>query len=146
MVVTDGIAEEWGRNASRWARTWRLSMIARKRVDRAVPPSLGDLYARVCKSLEQMSGANAEDAEGALAAVEKDWHLVEAALHTDRVIASDDRVVRRHLATIATASIGALRHIVWVNPLTDDSDDLREWLCSGAPVDTHRVLGFVPLP
>ena len=68
-----------------------------------------------------------------------DLLLVEAALATDRTIASlDERV--RSLFRRAADQVGELRTIVWVNPEREEETPLL-WLRNGASAELERMLG-----
>lgn len=70
----------------------------------------------------------------------KDACLVEAALVTDRTVASlDERV--RSLFHRATDRVGELRAIVWINPELQEETPLL-WLERGAPAEAERMLGY----
>ncbi|MDE2992928.1 MAG: hypothetical protein OXU67_03510 [Chloroflexota bacterium] len=73
-----------------------------------------------------------------------DLLLIEAALTTDRTVASlDERV--RELFRQAANRVGELRRIVWVNPEREperEEDDPILWLKRGAPADPNLVLGY----
>ncbi len=70
----------------------------------------------------------------------KDIHLIEAAVQTDRVVASLDEIARGHFARVS-ASFDEIDRIVWVNP-TRESERLESWLRRGAPENRSRQLGY----
>jgi len=72
-------------------------------------------------------------------AAEKDAHLIEAALATDRLIASQDERARG-IFREASRGVRELKPIVWVNP-TLPADDPIGWLRNGAPFEARRQLG-----
>ena len=131
VVMTPALAAEWNRHRSRFARTWQVSMTARKRVlhlDVAEDPHLRH---RVAQTAEH---------ESQKAAMLKDCHLLEAAAASDRSVISMDEVVRA-LFSSASGSMPDLRGVVWVNP---DREHERPvvWLSQGARPDLERCLGF----
>jgi len=67
-----------------------------------------------------------------------DLHLVEAAIATDGIVVSRDDTAR-DLFRAASATLGRLRRIVWVNPA--DEADPSEWLAKGATAEEGRMLG-----
>ncbi len=69
-----------------------------------------------------------------------DLLLVEAALATDRTVASLDESVRA-LFRQATGQVGELRAIVWVNPELEEDESIP-WLKRGAPADPEHMLGY----
>ena len=54
------------------------------------------------------------------AALEKDFHLIEAALALDKTIVSVDESARKLLEKSATR-VGPLRQLTWINPETGRS-------------------------
>jgi hypothetical protein len=76
-----------------------------------------------------------------LAIMEKDRCLVEAALLSEKRIASLDNSVRTHFQNYRD-SLPELRSICWVNPGTTD-EDLCDWLRAGAPIERSRTLGYL---
>ncbi len=68
----------------------------------------------------------------------KDWHLLEAALVTDKVILTLDKV-RFHFKAIS-AQFDDIRTITWVNPDAPEEEAVS-WLEAGAMPETHRMLG-----
>lgn len=133
VVMTEAIVAEWKEHQSRFARAWRVSMEAKKKVDRPPVAANEPLRERV---MQAAAGEN--DADAML----KDFHLVEAALATDRVIISLDDSVRRLLSG-ASISVGELRQLLWANP-ADEDEDLLTWLTAGAKNEKERRLGYTP--
>ena len=133
LVFTPAVEEEWNEHQSGFARRWRRSMFARKKVDRVEAPTDETFRGQ----LEQ-----ATTAEKQKEAMLKDAHLIEAARATGlRVAALDDAV--RELFQGAALSVAALRQVCWINPANQNELPL-EWLQSGAPADRFRKLGHVP--
>jgi hypothetical protein len=84
-----------------------------------------------------------------IAAVEKDIHLVAAALTTPDpiVLSSDNRVaaaIRKVCVDTRTVTNRIIAHMLWINPIAD-RDALRAWLSETAPAQPHWPLGFVPV-
>ena len=72
-------------------------------------------------------------------AIEKDAHLVEAALVHDRIVLSrDDRM--RELLKQAASKVQELESIHWGNPVIED-ERILAWLKGGAKLEQHRKLG-----
>ena len=82
-------------------------MVALKKVppdiDTTINANLRDKIKRII--------AKTKDREAML----EDFHLIEAALATDRTVVSRDETVRNLFAT-ASSRIGELKNIIWVNP------------------------------
>jgi hypothetical protein len=102
LVMTKEIGAEWDIHSHPFARRWRRSMNAKKRVYR---PRIDHdpLLA------EKIVMANPP--EKALNAMEKDLHLVQAARATDNRIVSLDDVARRYFCE-ASGIVGELRQIL----------------------------------
>ena len=129
IVMTLEISEEWNTHQSNFATTWLKSMIAKKRFN-YVKPSVDKA---LCYKIEK-TATNKKACED----IRKDFHLLEAALETDRIIISLDETVRQHF-TQAAPSVGEIRDIVWVNPERTEEQPLP-WLRDGAPPEAHRKL------
>jgi hypothetical protein len=130
-VMTPALWDEWRRNQSGFALTWRRSMFARKRFIHLEPTDDSVLRSKIEACLTR---------EADVQAARKDFHLVEAALATDRVIASLDETARG-VFHAASVRVGELRRLVWVNP-AETKDDCITWLANGAILERHRMLGF----
>ena len=135
VVMTDAIRAEWDRNIIKrkseysYSRKWFTRMtdqekvveidgerdeMLRKKIDASVPPEQRNL-------------------------ADKDVHLIEAAIATDRLITSNDERVRRAYGN-AVNEVEELRQIVWVNPTRDEETPI-DWLRNGARAEAHRMLG-----
>ena len=130
VVMTREISDEWKRHQSRFALEWRVSMDARRRIDRIDPPEDKELRDKV---------TNTASDEDEIEAIEKDFHLLQAALGTDQTIISLDETVRG-LFKRASQQIGAIRGIIWVNPDRTVEEQPIAWLQNGAPAEMHRRL------
>jgi hypothetical protein len=129
VVLTPAILDQWKQHKSRFARAWLSSMWARKKVDR-LSPSLDD---RLRSAVESVGMS-----EKHRRVLMNDLHLVEAAIATDGIVVSRDDTAR-DLFRAASATLGRLRRIVWVNPA--DEADPSEWLAKGATAEEGRMLG-----
>ena len=130
VVMTEKISNEWKGHQSRFARRWRVSMDARKKVDRI--DSLED------NTLRDKIVTTTSDADE-IAVMQKDFHLLEAALVTDQTIISLDQTVRELFAQ-ASKRVGEIRHLIWVNLDQTEKADSIAWLQNGAPPEEHRRL------
>ena len=86
VVMTREISDEWKRHQSGFALEWRVSMDARRKIDRINPPEHLEIQDKITDT------ASGEDE---IEAIEKDFHLLEAALATDQTIISLDETVRQ---------------------------------------------------
>ena len=130
IVMTEQINNEWKNHQSRFARRWRVSMDARKKIDRIDPPENAELQAKVTTTTNN---------ENEIEALQKDFHLLQAALVTDQTIISLDETVRQ-LFKQASQSVGEIRNIIWVNPDRTAEEQPIAWLQNGAPPEPHRQL------
>jgi hypothetical protein len=130
VVMSGELRAEWRRHRSRFSRAWQQRMFGARRVivlDRAADKAF-------------RAGISDATPEAAIAAILlKDCHLIEAALATDRRIASLDDQARQHFGR-AAAHVQPLRRVCWVNPTVADEKPL-DWLRQGAPLDRYRLLG-----
>ena len=129
IAWTETINIEWNKHDSLFARQWRVSML---NLNKLRPVDCAEV-SEIRESIREHCGD-----PDIVAIVLKDCHLVEAALATDRRIASLDERVRGHLRKLA-GSVNALRPIVWVNP-ANPNEGAVEWLENGAPAEKKRWL------
>ena len=130
VVMTPEISNEWKRHRSGFARRWRVSMDARKKVYRVNAPANEELRDEIEKTAVH---------ENEIEMMRKDFHLLEAARETDQTIISLDETVRGLFAR-AVQRVGEIRDIVWVNPDQTEEEEPLVWLQNGAPPDDHRKL------
>src|SRR5207245_884085 len=121
MVMTCDISEEWKAHQSNFARGWRASMEAHKKVERCGSVANTPLRTIVENVATHNQGRDV---------MRKDMHLIEAALATDQAIVSLDEEARS-LFVRAAKSVGRLRNIAWVNPNRPDEEPIV-WLEQGA--------------
>jgi hypothetical protein len=74
--------------------------------------------------------------------IQKDAHLLEAALAADSAVASLDEEARSLLREFSKRW-RRIQRVLWVNP-AKPSDQALSWLLAGAPADEERMLGFEP--
>ena len=130
LVMSPEIRAEWDMHQSRWARKWRVSMVARRKLCVVAPPSDQNLRDGLARGRHAT-----RDVDEML----KDVHLLEAALATDRCIVSLDEAARA-LFTSMSGTVGSLRSIAWVNPDQLDEAPIA-WLQKGARTERQRLLG-----
>lgn len=124
------LKEEWQKHASNFTRKWLATMVAKRRFKYIVYEPTTALEQRIISNLATESIAKA---------VSKDFHLLEAALSSDKIIVSKDENMR-HILCNCSQFVSELRDIVWVNP-TNESETPQTWLENGAPADKDRLLG-----
>ena len=129
LVMTREIGAEWDIHSHPFARRWRRSMNARRRVDK---PTV-DHDVVLCLKIQRAS-----QTEKALAAMEKDLRLIEAARVTDNRVISLDDAARKYFSAVSSR-VSELGDILWVNPVNDDETPTK-WLTDGAPIEEQRQL------
>ena len=129
VVMSRPILDEWNKHKSAFARGWYVSMTARRRVLRVEPEPLEELR----RELQEVAGSQ-KDADAML----KDFHLIEAALVTDRTVIALDEIVRALFST-SCQTVGQMKSIVWVNP-DKPAEQPFAWLEAGAEPEKHRQL------
>ena len=129
VVMTKEISDEWKRHRSGFALEWRVSMNARRRIERIDPPEDENLRAKISSTARS---------EKQIEVIEKDFHLLQAAIATDHTIISLDEIVRGLFAH-ASQRVGEIRNIIWVNPDRSAEEPIT-WLQNGAPPEGHRQL------
>lgn len=130
VVLGPEIRVEWDKHQSRFAMDWRVSMAKIPKIDLAEIGAVEELRDRVRESAPSAAVARI---------LLKDLRLIEAALASDRIIASLDDAARGHFARCCP-KVPELTSIVWVNPGTAD-EGLVEWLEGGARDEPRRRLG-----
>jgi hypothetical protein len=129
--MTTAVIEEWNNHQSHFARRWRRSMEARKKVVRVGAPADDNLRDKI-KHI-----ASSDKARDAML---KDIHLIEAAKVTDQTVIALDETVRNLFASMSRR-VGELRSIVWANPDKTEEQSIS-WLENGAKPEKRRLLGF----
>ena len=129
IVMTPELSEEWNEHQSNFASTWLKSMIAKKRFVYIMPFENKKLS-------DEIEATAIRDRD--INALRKDFHLIQAALATDRCVVSLDETIRSHFKR-AARSVSDIREVVWVNPNRTEEQPLL-WLQNGAPSETGRQL------
>lgn len=119
VVMSPAIDREWRRHRSKYAVAWLAQMESHRKVVR-IDPAI-DLASEL---------AAASPTPKVAAIVDKDRHLIEAALECDRLVASRDKTARRHFCDIAI-TLPVIRPIAWVDPCSTDYSAVS-WLRGGA--------------
>jgi hypothetical protein len=104
-------------------------MTARKKIDWRDPADMTEIDTKL---------KNTVDADS-YETMNKDYLLISAALAADRRVISRDGEVRT-LLKAASAQIGQLRNILWVDP-DNAEEDVCGWLAGGAELEEDRLLG-----
>ena len=128
VAFTDKIKTEWNDHAARFARSWKVQMMGRKRVILLVGAAIPGLERRALATTTLQSAKEA---------IQKDLHLIYAALEADRLIISLDQKIRM-LFTAAKVTVAELTEIGWVNP-DQDTIDVIQWLENGADLNDVKL-------
>jgi len=131
VIFTASVREEWDRHQSLFARRWRVSMNARRKVAILIAPENANLRKRIAASA---AGQREQQA------LMKDVHLIEAALAGDSIVVSRDEEIR-DLFKLASDTVGELRAVAWVNPGADAERPVA-WVEDGAIPERTRLLGW----
>ena len=127
VVMTATIQEEWNNHQSSFARKWRRSMVAKRKLVVFAPSQREDIR----QGIGQQGVSDSKKK-----AMLKDCHLIEAALVTNFSIISLDDTARDLFCT-TTDSFTDLRAVLWVNPV-HDHEKVIGWLRDGAPSEGVR--------
>lgn len=113
-VFSPESSSEWKGHRSRFALTWRRTMTARKKLHLVDESCRNDELREALEKLWEVERGAPDSWEE----VEKDLHLVEAALVTDKIVLSRDRRIRECLKW-ACKRRGAriLREVHWIDPV-----------------------------
>lgn len=130
VVMPGQLRDEWERHRSLFARTWLTAMVSRRRV------IFGDVPPSNKMRREIVRAVTTKPTE--VKALEKDFHLIEAAMANDRSVVSLDEVVRK-LFKAAAQSVVPIKKVVWVNPV-EPAEDAVGWLKGGAKAEAARML------
>lgn len=131
-ALSDELAAEWDNHQSPFFMTWRIQMKnLGKIVDIASKPDHQGLRDKI---LATASTAKKQTE------MQKDIHLVEAALESDRIIASLEQNSRA-LFHQAADTVPELRQVMWINPV-ELKGELESWLKKGLSPKPGLKLGF----
>ncbi len=120
FVMTDAIREEWNRHQSRYTRRWRKLMISRGLFENI---RIDDKE----KTESKLADFGLTDKQEKIAL--KDCLLIDAALKSDKIVASaDDRA--RNVFSVAAVKAKILKNLIWVNP-KKIAAELIVWLEGG---------------
>lgn len=133
VVLSPECLAEWKRHRSSYSRGWLVRMVSRRKVVFTESVRNEELRSR-------LGQANLRDRDRR--AVDKDFHLVEAALPHDRIVLSRDEAIRQILKRVAV-EIREVQAILWGNPVIQD-EKVVVWLEGGAKAEQARKLGSSP--
>lgn len=87
----------------------------------------------------RVSLSQAAFSDSSRTAIEKDAHLLEAALQADRIVISRDEEVRTLFRQCCPA-VQEIRNVLWANP-EFEAEEVVPWLEGGARMEPARRLG-----
>lgn len=125
-ALTKEIEAEWNRHRTRFSSRWLRLMTTRSRIARLENVKDDDLRAQVQNMHESIG----------------DVHLIEAAIHADRIVSSCDNTARRRYARVSGV-ISDIASIMWTNP-SEEEDGGANWIALGAPFEDARTLANAP--
>ena len=129
MAWSQAVKAEWDAHQSLFAMQWRVTMMNLKKLRPVQDENLEELR----KAIKGHS-----DDQNVVAKMLKDAHLIEAALATDRRIASGDRNARGHFGRLAT-TLDSRQRLNWVDPVIKGEQAVK-WLETGARLERARRL------
>ncbi|UKS30056.1 hypothetical protein LOZ80_14405 [Paenibacillus sp. HWE-109] len=117
------LSMEWNTHQSSFARKWRTSMVARRKIK----------FIDNCENIQLRELLiNYVTSEKNRLAAMKDIHLVEIALISDKVVLSNDDTVRT-IFWDSMKNVSMLKEIIWFNPV-DQFSFVIEWIKDGAKI------------
>lgn len=132
LVMAREISAEWLKHASPFAIKWWRIMVTENKVAYIRLDEWADVWVEI----EACTSGKGMIAKEQLRGMQKDFHLIRAALQTDKTIISRDNKARRPYS-LACASVEQLRDILWMDA---QSDRVVEWIQGGALLATARHL------
>ncbi|MCY4106180.1 MAG: hypothetical protein OXG02_05690 [Chloroflexi bacterium] len=141
IVFTPDLQAEWRRRRSGWSRRWRSYMHGMGLVH-DIRKDCRDKKLR--EKIKRFASEDESQRDNLIEDMLKDVHLLEAALITDKRIASRNDTQREDFARASRSAmrIGMIKKIMWVNPAVENEYCLN-WLKKGAPVEPERQLGYL---
>lgn len=131
VLMTPEMNAEWKRHESGYTKDWRLRMEVKDRIlYQSLPPNQ-----RLRETLEAVPLTPAQRA-----ILDKDIHLLEAAMAADHPVISKDEKVRRVLC-VCCSRIPELETIVWVNPVLD-APILDHWFANACRPQPELCLSY----
>jgi hypothetical protein len=109
LAICPTMMSEWKKHKSIFAKKWLASMIAKKKVQ----------FIKPVQQANDLINSNLTDSKKITIAT-KDAHLIDAALDTDRIIASNDDIARNVFCELSV-NCGSIRNIKWFNSISDKS-------------------------
>jgi hypothetical protein len=132
LAFTDAIQSEWRRHQSRYAETWFRMMVNARLVVRVNAVRDIRRYGVLIAHLEKSGQTAKADA------LEKDYHLIDAARARDRLVLTGDDKLRKMLIELRER-LGPVGKVILANP-AEPAEEVDAWLRRGAPNESKRRL------
>jgi hypothetical protein len=126
------LRKEWRDHRSKFATRWMASMVAKKRIIFVTPTT-------AIKTHIEETVEDGKEKEVAL----KDCHLLDAALKSDKIIASNDDKARAVFCKIALTN-GEIRTISWFSAVADNNFFCNTLTSGGFVPKTYYLLPPAP--
>ena len=133
IAMSEDIEKEWRHTRKKilsYASKWLVLMENRNRT-----VALRDTINVPLREMILNSTPN----KGTQSVMQKDLHLLEAALATDKIVLSRDKKCRRHFLD-AASNVTEIKPILWANPEVPE-EEVIDWLNRGIPFEKERQLG-----
>ncbi|MBL0521669.1 hypothetical protein JD523_12255 [Aeromonas enteropelogenes] len=127
FVKNSQLNEEWKKHASRYAKTWLISMISRRLVQVVHDD---DAFSNL---IDKMDLSDKEKAAG-----RKDCHLISAATISNAIIASNDAIAF-NVFQKASSINGKFGVLYWISP-TRNVDEAEEILIANSAIPNHWLI------
>jgi hypothetical protein len=130
IVFSPEALAEWKRHQRSFARRWLTRMVASRQVDFLDDVQDDRFRAKLLPCAPSPAKRRA---------MEKDAHLLEAALQADRIVISCDEKIRA-LFRDACGEVREIRQVSWANPEIE-VEGVADWVREGARAEAKRRLG-----
>ena len=129
IVMSTDIEREWNDHYSGFSTDWLTTMTTTGKVH-----NLGNVQDQELRNKIELSAPDIH----IFKIMQKDTHLLEAALVTDMTVASSDKRVHGHFCHVCQ-HIEEIRAVMWVNPVVAE-DACAGWLKQGAPEEAETSI------
>jgi len=135
VVLSKPISTEWKNHQVKYYIGWRSTMAARKKQCFIQSEQYPNIKTQIISAISVKP-------EKYQISVLKDFHLIDAALATDKIIISLDNKARDAYSKLS-AQVKELKQITWLNPDTVSINEITDWLDKGAkPKKEWKLTSF----
>lgn len=132
VVLSEPILTEWKNHQLDHYIRWRGSLVEKNKECFIAPEQFPDIKIKIISNTP----------EDKLEPVLKDYHLIDAALATDKIIISLDNHARKAYSKIS-AQVKELKQITWLDPADVNINEITTWLNKGAkPKKEWKLTSF----